>query len=115
MGGLAIGRSYFATIASTRSHVGQVGQSYRCGYSWLTLAVLNDFLTWVSWRLVAPRLHRFVSAFDALTTPDFLAIRFPQSIGRKHLRVVCGLVITLLIVGASTQQDMRIGARARPS
>jgi len=95
MGGVAIGFSYFATFASTNSYVGHAGQSYRYGLPWLTLAVLIVLFTWASWRFVAPRLRRFVSEFDALTIPDFLAIRFPHPTGREYLRVTSGLVITI--------------------
>lgn len=102
MGGVAIGFSYFATFASTNSYVGHAGQSYSYGLLWLTLAVLIVFFTWASWRFVASRLRRFVSEFDALTIPDFLAIRFPHPTGREYLRVVSGLVITLVIVVAYT-------------
>lgn len=95
MGGVAIGFSYFATFASTNSYVGHAGQSYSYGLPWLTLAVLIVFFTWASWRFIAPRLRRFVSEFDALTIPDFLAIRFPHPAGREYLRVVSGVIIAL--------------------
>ena len=95
LGGVAIGFSYFATFASTNSYVGHAGQSYSHGLPWLTLAVMIVFFTWTSWRFVAPRLRQFVSDVDAVTVPDFLALRFPHPSGREYLRVVSGLVITL--------------------
>lgn len=98
MGGVAIGFSYYATFASTNSYVGHAGQSYAWGLPWLTLAVLIVIFTWASWRFVAPRLYHFVSTHDALTLPDFLALRFPHPDGREYLRVVSGLVIVLASV-----------------
>lgn len=98
MGGVAIGFSYFATFASTNSYVGHAGQSYSHGLPWLTLAALIVLFTWASWTFVAPRLRRFVSAFDALTIPDYLAIRFPHPAGREYLRVASGIVIMLASV-----------------
>ncbi len=95
MGGIAIGFSYYATFASTNSYVGHAGMSYAWGLPWLTLAVLIVIFTWISWKYVAPRLYRFVSTHDALTLPDFLALRFPHPEGREYLRVASGIVITL--------------------
>jgi SSS family transporter len=98
LGGVAIGFSYFATFASTNSYVGHAGQSYASGLPWLTLAVLIVLFTWVSWKYVAPRLYAFVSSHDALTLPDFLALRFPHPAGREFVRVTSGVVIVLAAV-----------------
>ncbi|MBM4203562.1 MAG: hypothetical protein FJ194_05345 [Gammaproteobacteria bacterium] len=98
LGGVALGFSYFATFASTNSYVGHAGQSYASGLPWLTLAVLIVLFTWVSWKFVAPRLYAFVSSQDALTLPDFLALRFPHPAGREYLRVLSGIVIVLASV-----------------
>jgi SSS family transporter len=91
LGGLVVGVSFFATFASTNSYIGHAGKGYEYGLPWMTMAVLIVVFTWLSWTLVAPRLRRFTSHWDALTLPDYLQARF----GADHplLRLTAALVI----------------------
>ena len=56
---------------------------------WLVFAALIVLATWLSWRLVAPRLRYFTAALESVTVPDFLAVRFAS----PRLRVLTGLVV----------------------
>lgn len=91
LGGAALGVSFFATFASTNSYVGHAGAGYLYGLPWLLMAGFIVVFTYLSWSLVAPRLRRFTSHWDALTLPDYLERRFGAS--RPGLRVAAGLVI----------------------
>lgn len=91
LGGVVIGISFFATFASTNSYIGHAGKGYEFGLPWLTMALLIVVFTWLSWTLVAPRLRRFTSQWDALTLPDYLQARFGA--GHRSLRVSAALVI----------------------
>ena len=76
LGGVVVGISFFATFASTNSYIGHTGKGYEYGVPWMTMAVLIVVFTWLSWTVVAPRLRRFTSHWDALTLPDYLEARF---------------------------------------
>ncbi|MCY3819126.1 MAG: sodium:solute symporter family protein [Gammaproteobacteria bacterium] len=89
LGGAVIGVSFYATFASTNSYVGLAGKSYEYGLPWLTMAAMLVAFCWLSWRIVAPRMRRFATAWGSLTVPDFLAVRF----GSDRVRVAAGIVI----------------------
>ena len=89
LGGAVIGVSFYATFASTNSYVGLAGKSYEYGLPWLTMAALMVVFCWLSWRIVAPRMRRFATAWGSLTVPDFLAVRF----GSDRVRVAAAVVI----------------------
>jgi SSS family transporter len=91
LSGLVVGVSFFATFASTNSYIGHAGKGYEYGLPWMTMAVIIVIFTYLSWTLVAPRLRRFTSHWDALTLPDYLAARFGA--GNRLLRLVAALVI----------------------
>jgi len=91
MGGAVIGVSFFATFASTNSYIGHAGKGYEYGLPWLLMAGLIVIFTWLSWVMVAPRMRRFTSHWDALTLPDYLERRFHAP--GPLLRLVAGLVI----------------------
>ena len=91
LGGVVVGISFFATFASTNSYIGHAGKGYEYGLPWMTLAVLIVIFTYVSWTVVAPRLRRFTSYWDALTLPEYLAARFGSE--RKALRILAAIVI----------------------
>ena len=88
-GGAVIGISFFATFASTNSYIGHAGKGYTYGAPWLVFAALIVLATWLSWRLVGPRLRYFTSALESVTVPDFLAVRFAS----PRLRALTGLVV----------------------
>lgn len=89
VGGVVIGVSFFATFASTNSYVGNAGKAYEFGVAWLFMGVFMIVLTLVSWTVVAPRLRRFASAWDAMTLPDLLSARFSSPL----LRRVSGVIV----------------------
>ena len=89
LGGAVIGVSFYATFASTNSYVGLAGKSYEYGVAWLTMAALMVVFCWLSWRIVAPRMRRFATAWGSLTVPDFLAVRFASD----RVRVAAAAVI----------------------
>lgn len=91
LGGIVVGISFFATFASTNSYIGHAGKGYEYGLPWMTLAVLIVIFTYVSWTVVAPRLRRFTSHWDALTLPGYLAARFGSD--HRLLRTLAALVI----------------------
>ena len=93
MGGFAVGVSFFATFASTNSYIGHAGKGYEYGLPWLTMGVLIVVFTYLSWVLVAPRLRRFASQWDALTLPDYLASRFGGD--SRALRPMAAVIIVL--------------------
>ncbi|MEM7079097.1 MAG: hypothetical protein AAF513_10760 [Pseudomonadota bacterium] len=95
MSGLAIGVSFFATFASTNSYIGHAGKGYEYGLPWLVMASILVLLTYVSWRVVAPRLRAFAEQWDALTIPDYLGSRFLGADDRADhpLRLVAAVVI----------------------
>ena len=93
LGGVVVGISFFATFASTNSYIGHAGKGYEYGLPWMTMAVLIVVFTWLSWTMVAPRLRRFTSHWDALTLPDYLEARFGAH--NRALRLAAALVILL--------------------
>ena len=93
LGGVVVGISFFATFASTNSYIGHAGKGYEYGLPWMTMAVLIVVFTWLSWTMVAPRLRRFTSHWDALTLPDYLEARFGA--GNRRLRMAAAVVILL--------------------
>ncbi len=93
LGGVVVGISFFATFASTNSYIGHAGKGYEYGVPWMTMAVLIVVFTWLSWTMVAPKLRRFTSHWDALTLPDYLENRFGA--GHRWLRMAAALVILL--------------------
>ncbi len=88
-GGAVIGVSFFATFASTNSYIGHAGKGYAYGAPWLVFPALIVLATWLSWRLVGPRLRYFTTALESVTVPDFLAVRFAS----PSLRALTGLVV----------------------
>ncbi len=98
LGGLAVGVSFFATFASTNSYIGHAGKGYAWGWPWMALAVFIVVFTYISWRFVGASLRRFVSRVDALTMPDYLAARFPNTGKPDRLRAVSALVIVFCSV-----------------
>ncbi len=93
LGGLVVGISFFATFASTNSYIGHAGKGYEYGLPWMVMALFIVVFTWLSWTLVAPRLRRFTSHWDALTLPDYLAARFGAD--NRRLRTFAAVVILL--------------------
>jgi SSS family transporter len=91
LGGVIVGISFFATFASTNSYIGHAGKGYEYGLPWMTMAVFIVLFTYVSWTVVAPRLRRFTSHWDALTLPDYLEARFGAD--NKWLRSIAAIVI----------------------
>jgi SSS family transporter len=93
LGGVVVGVSFFATFASTNSYIGHAGKGYEYGLPWLVMAGFIVLFTYLSWTMVAPRLRRFTSHWDALTLPDYLASRFGH--GHPWLRTFAAIVILL--------------------
>lgn len=91
MGGVAIGFSVFATLASTNSYIGSAGLAYRLGLPWLITGVFLVLFTLIAWRWVAPRLRDFTERLGSLTIPDFLAFRFES----RGLRLASALIVIL--------------------
>jgi len=91
LGGFVVGASFFATFASTNSYIGHAGKGYEFGLPWMSMAVLIVLFTWLSWTVVAPRLRRFTTHWDALTLPDYLERRFGAE--RQGLRIASAVVI----------------------
>jgi SSS family transporter len=91
LGGVVIGVSFFATFASTNSYIGHAGKGYEYGLPWMTMAAFIVVFTYLSWTLVAPKLRRFTSHWDALTLPDYLEARFGAS--HRWLRLTAALII----------------------
>ena len=94
MGGVAIGISFFATLASTNSYIGHAGKGYEYGVAWMLLGAMLVLFTWVSWRWVGPKLRLFAHQWDALTLPDYLGSRFVEGEVAKHpLAIAAATVI----------------------
>lgn len=91
MGGVVIGFSVFATIASTNSYIGAAGLSYKLGAPWLLTGITMVAFTLAAWNWVAPRLRHFTEQLGSLTIPDFLAFRFNS----RGLRVAAAVVVIL--------------------
>jgi len=91
LGGVVVGISFFATFASTNSYIGHAGKGYEYGMPWMIMAVFIVVFTYLSWTMVAPRLRRFTSHWDALTLPDYLASRFGED--SRALRTFAAIVI----------------------
>ena len=89
MGGVIIGVSFFATFASTNSYLGLAGKGYSLGAPWMLFPVLMIVATYLSWRLVAPRLRRFTALTDTVTVPEFLGARFNS----QFVRLCTGIII----------------------
>jgi SSS family transporter len=93
MGGFAVGVSFFATFASTNTYIGHTGKGYEYGLPWLTMGGLIIVFTYLSWRVVAPRMRRFAMHWDALTLPGYLAGRFGSD--QRALRVMAAVIIVV--------------------
>jgi SSS family transporter len=93
LGGVVVGVSFFATFASTNSYIGHAGKGYEYGLPWMVMAVFIVLFTYLSWTMVAPRLRRFTSHWDALTLPDYLESRFGGD--NRLLRTAAAIVILL--------------------
>ena len=93
LGGVVVGVSFFATFASTNSYIGNAGKGYEYGMPWMLMAVFFVVFTWLSWTMVAPKLRRFTTHWDALTLPDYLESRFGA--GNRSLRTFAAVIILL--------------------
>ena len=98
LGGVVVGVSFYATFASTNSYIGFAGKSYEYGLPWLVMPVLLVAFAWLSWRLVAPRMRRFATAWGVLTVPDFLAVRFASERVRMAAAAVIAFASLLYLV-----------------
>ena len=98
MGGVAIGMSFFATLASTNSYIGHAGKGYEYGLAWMLLGAMLVLFTWVSWRWVGPKLRLFANQWDALTLPGYLGSRFVEGEVARH---PLGIAAATVIVFAS--------------
>lgn len=98
LGGVAVGMSFFATLASTNSYIGHAGKGYAWGLPWFTLAILIVLFSVVSWRFIGADLRRYASRWDALTMPDYLSKRFPDATRPQQLRAVSAVVIVFCSV-----------------
>ena len=98
MGGVVLGVSFYATFASTNSYIGNAGKGYEYGVPWLTMAVFFVIFTYVSWRVVAPRLRRFTADWQLVTVPDFLAVRFASRRVRMASAVIVAFASLLFLV-----------------
>ncbi|MEM6707286.1 MAG: sodium:solute symporter family protein [Pseudomonadota bacterium] len=96
-GGFAIGMSYFATYASTNSYIGNAGKGYDYGVPWLVLPTAILLFTWLSWRVVAPRMRALSRVDGSLTLPEFFGHRFPSdSLVLRRLTAIVILVSSML-------------------
>ncbi len=100
LSGLVLGISFFATFASTNSYIGHAGKGYAYGIPWLAMAATLIVFTYLSWRIVAPRLRAIVAEHGALTIPDYLGVRFLGR-GEDHDRHLLRIASALVIVFAS--------------
>ena len=98
LGGVAVGMSFFATLASTNSYIGHAGKGYAWGLPWFSLAILIVFFAVVSWRFIGADLRRYASRWDALTMPDYLSKRFPDAARPQRLRAASAMVIVFCSV-----------------
>ncbi len=99
LGGVVIGVSFFATLASTNSYIGHAGKGYEFGLAWMFFAICLVVFTWVSWRWVGPGMRRFATEWDALTLPDYIGRRFVVGRSETHpLRLACAVVIVFASV-----------------
>lgn len=100
MGGIAIGMSFVATFASTNSYIGHAGKGYAFGLAWLVMAAIIVVFTWLSWKVVAPKLRAYTLDSGAVTVPDFLAQRYGRDGRVRTLSAVVVVLASLLYLVA---------------
>ncbi len=90
--GWVVSLAFFSTFASTNTYIGQAGQAFASGLSWVWVGVLWTVFCMVSWLLLGPRLRNQTIGLKSVTIPDYFDFRY-QSPLSKPTRVLSALTI----------------------
>ncbi len=92
MPGWVVSLAFFSTFASTNTYIGQAGQAFASGLSWVWVGVLWTVFCMVSWLLLGPRLRNQTLGLGSVTIPDYFDFRYRNSLS-KPTRVLSALTI----------------------
>ena len=95
--GWVVSLAFFSTFASTNTYIGQAGQSFAAGLSWVWVGVFWTVFCMVSWLAMGPRLRNQTAGLKSVTIPDYLDARYKGSLS-KATRILAAFTIVFSTV-----------------
>ena len=90
--GWVISLAFFSTFASTNTYIGQAGQSFSFGLSWVWVGVFWTIFCMISWQVLGPRMRNQTAALKSVTIPDYFDFRYQSSLS-KAIRILSAAAI----------------------
>ncbi|WP_222845920.1 sodium:solute symporter family protein [Flavilitoribacter nigricans] len=90
--GWVVSLAFFSTFISTSTYIGQAGESFRFGFSWVYVGLIWVLFCIISWLFLGPRMRAQSVRLKSVTVPDYFHLRYQSDLSRV-IRVLSSLII----------------------
>jgi Na+/pantothenate symporter len=90
--GWVVALAFYSTFISTNTYIGQAGDAFRYGLTWIWQAVIWTIFCIISWHVMGPRLRNQTAKLGSITLPDYFDFRYQSSLS-KPIRVLAAVII----------------------
>lgn len=90
--GWVVSLAFFSTFISTSTYIGQAGESFRFGFSWVYVGLIWVLFCMISWLLLGPRMRTQSVRLRSVTVPDYFHLRYQSDLA-KVIRVLSSAII----------------------
>lgn len=90
--GWVISLAFFSTFISTGTYIGQAGESFSYGFSWVYVGLIWVVFCMISWLLLGPRMRSQSFRLKSVTVPDYFHLRYKSNLA-KSIRVLSSSII----------------------
>lgn len=95
--GWVVSLAFFSTFVSTNTYIGQAGQAFAAGLSWVWVGVFWTVFCMISWLLLGPRLRNQTAGLKSVTVPDYFDYRYKSSFS-KAIRILAAATIVFATI-----------------
>jgi SSS family transporter len=90
--GWVVSLAFFSTFISTSTYIGQAGESFRFGFSWVYVGLIWVMFCMISWLLLGPKMRAQSVRLKSVTVPDYFHLRYQSDLSRV-IRVLSSVII----------------------
>lgn len=84
--------AFFSTFISTSTYIGQAGESFRFGFSWVYVGLIWVLFCIISWLFLGPRMRAQSTRLRSVTVPDYFHLRYQSDLARV-IRILSSAII----------------------
>lgn len=91
--GWVVSLAFFSTFISTSTYIGQAGESFRFGFSWVYVGLIWVVFCIISWLFLGPRMRAQSVRLKSVTVPDYFQLRYQSDLSRVIRVLSSGIIL----------------------